>query len=67
VSQVRKNWARRKNIVFFHLKLISKRLSRKVGEANTVQGGQREKHRHRGKEYNINYPSEFLNSSLLSK
>jgi hypothetical protein len=43
LSQVRKNWARRKNIILFHLKLISKRLSRKVGKANTIQHDQREK------------------------
>jgi hypothetical protein len=52
-----KNWARGKFIILFHLKLISKKLSRKVGKANTIQHGQREKHRHRRKEYNINYPS----------
>jgi hypothetical protein len=31
----------------FLLKLISKKLSRKEGKVNTIQRGQREKHRHR--------------------
>jgi hypothetical protein len=31
------------------LKLIYKKLFRKEGEVNTIQHGQREKHRHRGK------------------
>ena len=33
----------------FLLKLISKKLSRKEGKVNTIQHGQGEKHRHRGK------------------
>jgi hypothetical protein len=44
-----KNWTRGENIILFLLKLISKKLSRKKGKVNTMQHGQGEKHRHRGK------------------
>jgi hypothetical protein len=51
LSQVGKNWTRGENIILFLLKLISKKLSTKKGKINTIQHGQGEKHRHRGKEY----------------
>jgi hypothetical protein len=44
-----KNWTRGENFKLFLLKLISKQLSRKEGKVNTIQHGQGEKHRHRGK------------------
>jgi hypothetical protein len=47
VTSRKKNWTRGENIILFLLKLISKKLSRKNGKINTIQHGQREKHRQR--------------------
>ncbi len=44
-----KNWTKGENIILFLLRLISKKLSRKEGKPNTMQHGQGDKHRHRGK------------------
>jgi hypothetical protein len=49
LSQEGINLTRGENIILFLLKLISKKLSRKEGKVNTMEHGQGEKHRHRGK------------------